>query len=76
MMASDSFDLEVRDNIDVYNLLPATWQAMSPGHKRRDVDIVCDHGSHWNVECINALQTELLIVLKDIPGVQVGMERD
>ena len=73
MMAADSFNLVTQDNVDPYHLLPGIWQAMSPEHKRRALAIFKENGSRWNIPCLDALRTELLISSNDIPAIQVAI---
>lgn len=61
MMAVDSFDLVVQNNVDPYHILPLLWQSMSPDNKRTAMAIFDNHGTMWNVECVQECLSTLLV---------------
>ena len=46
---------------------------MTPDHKRKAVQIYDDNGKMWNVLCIQTMQKELLVSLKEMTAIQIGV---
>ena len=73
MQSSDSFNLFTQNDnhLDLYTLLPACWQAMTPAKKILAVSIVRGYcGNIWGVDCCCELCQKLKVNLTDLKGLQ------
>ena len=58
-------------DVDLYTLLPALWQAMTPAEKSLAVTIVQQHDENpWGIDCCRELTQQLKENLSDLKSLQ------